>query len=234
VKTIGIGGDVSDVAVGFGSVWVANGNDGTLTRIDPKLDAVETTIDLGGQNALAPQPVFFVATGAGAVWATSGVRLIEIDPKTNEVLRRIPVGSVLGMAVGDQAVWVTTITEQLLRIEPATGAIAAETPLPEPTIDPVAGGGSLWAIVEVGSGELWQFDPDTGSPSRTVYPGKDPGGLALGPGAVWVANQGDRTVSRIDPAAGKVVATVSVGQVPSAVAVGDGLVWVSVQKPSAT
>ena len=68
---------MSDVAIGFGSVWVANGNAGTLTRIDPALDAVEATIEVGGHSALAPRPVFSVATGEGGVWVTSGARVLE-------------------------------------------------------------------------------------------------------------------------------------------------------------
>jgi YVTN family beta-propeller protein len=234
VKTIGIGGDVSDVAVGFGSVWVANGNDGTLTRIDPNLDAVETTIDLGGRNALAPQPVFSVATGEGAVWATSGTRVVEIDPATNEVTRRIRLGSVLSLTVGEGAIWVTTISERILRIEPATGAVTVEIPVPSQAFEPVAGGGALWAIVPIGNGEIWRFDPNTGSPSGTTHPGKYPVDLALAPKALWVANEGDETVSRIDPATRKVGATIEVGQQPTGIAVGDGFVWVSVQTPRAT
>ncbi len=38
---------VSDLAFGFGSVWVAGGNDGTLMRIDPVPEAPEAPIDLG-------------------------------------------------------------------------------------------------------------------------------------------------------------------------------------------
>jgi YVTN family beta-propeller protein len=51
------------VSAGFGSLWVVNTLDGTLTRIDPGARRVEATIDVGdGPRA--------VAVGRGAVWVT--------------------------------------------------------------------------------------------------------------------------------------------------------------------
>ena len=42
VEKIDVGNDCSDVAVGFGSVWVAGGSDSSLVRIDPNLGRRET------------------------------------------------------------------------------------------------------------------------------------------------------------------------------------------------
>ena len=170
VKTIGIGGDVSDVAIGFGSIWVANGNAGTVTRIDPALDAVEATIEVGGHSALAPRPVFSVATGEGGVWITSGARVLEVDPATNQVVRRVTLGSVVDLTVGEGAVWVTTISERLFRLDPSTGAVTTTISVPAQASEPTAAAGSLWAIVAIGRGEVWRFDPNTGSPKGPCTP----------------------------------------------------------------
>jgi YVTN family beta-propeller protein len=234
VKTIGTGGELSDIVAGYGSVWVGNGNDGTLTRIDPDLDAVVATIRLGGENALNPQPVFSVATGERSVWATSGTRIVQVNPETNDVTRRIPLGSVLALTVGEGAVWVTTISERMLRLEPTTGVVTARISVPAEVSDAVAGGGKLWTIVAVGRGEVWRFDPDSGTPSGTSHPGDSPSDLWLTPTALWVANGGDGTVARIDPASGQVREVVRVGQQPTAVAAGDGFVWVAVQPQAST
>ena len=51
--------------------------------------------------------------------------------------------------------------------------------------------------------------------------------IAVGLGAVWVANTLDATVSRIEPSTGTVSGTVPVGQGPRDVAVGLGSVWVA-------
>ena len=51
-----------------------------------------------------------------------------------------------------------------------------------------------------------------------------PANIAVGEGAVWVANKRHGSVSRIDPGTRKVI-TIKVGQTPSGVAVGEGAVW---------
>ena len=57
--------------------------------------------------------------------------------------------------------------------------------------------------------------------------GRGPGGVAVGDGEVWVANQLDGTVSEVNPAAGTVVATIGVGNGPDAIAFGYRSVWVA-------
>jgi YVTN family beta-propeller protein len=54
--------------------------------------------------------------------------------------------------------------------------------------------------------------------------------VAVGAGAVWVANAGDGTGSRIDPET-REVETIEVGSRPAGIVVADGLVWVTVQAP---
>ena len=51
--------------------------------------------------------------------------------------------------------------------------------------------------------------------------------IALGAGAVWVADSLDDAVVRIDPATRAVTTTIPVGRRPSGVAVGAGSVWVA-------
>ena len=62
--------------------------------------------------------------------------------------------------------------------------------------------------------------------------GASPAGIAVGDGAVWVANTADGTVSRIDPQTNKVVKTITVGGSPQAIAFAAGKVWVTVQAPA--
>ena len=57
--------------------------------------------------------------------------------------------------------------------------------------------------------------------------GNGPIGVAVGEGAVWVANRQDGTVSRIDPGTDAITDVMSVGREPSAIAAGDGGVWVA-------
>jgi len=62
----------------------------------------------------------------------------------------------------------------------------------------------------------------------TISVGRAPASIAVGDGAVWVANRADGTISRIDPKQGKVVSTIKVAKSVDGVAVGEGAVWVSV------
>src|SRR5439155_10818281 len=70
-----------------GSVWVTNGDDGTVTRIDPLTNRA-VTIRL-------PHTVWAVAVGNGLVWVTSDIanEIYAIDPATNKLVKQIPVAS---------------------------------------------------------------------------------------------------------------------------------------------
>ena len=56
-----------------------------------------------------------------------------------------------------------------------------------------------------------------------------PTALAVGEGAVWVANTAAGSVSRIEPATNQVVHTIEVGNAPAGIVVAAGFVWVTVQ-----
>ncbi len=62
---------------------------------------------------------------------------------------------------------------------------------------------------------------------ESIPVGIGPRSVAVGGGAVFVANTADGTVSRIDPATRQVVRTIAVGDFPSDVAVADGAAWVA-------
>ncbi len=68
------------------------------------------------------------------------------------------------------------------------------------------------------------------SVSDVIVLGGSPGAVAVGAGAVWVANAADNSVSRIDPATNTEVATIRVTERPTgtpfSVTVAEGAVWV--------
>jgi YVTN family beta-propeller protein len=71
-----------------GAVWVANPEQGTISRVDPAARRVAQQITVGRDPA-------GVAAGDGAVWVTnSGERSVSwINPATNTVVKPIPVGN---------------------------------------------------------------------------------------------------------------------------------------------
>jgi YVTN family beta-propeller protein len=60
---IPVGPSPAGIALGTGSVWVANSGDGTVTRINPNTDRVQATIAVGG----SPQAL---TVADGRVWVT--------------------------------------------------------------------------------------------------------------------------------------------------------------------
>jgi YVTN family beta-propeller protein len=127
----------------------------------------------------------------------------------------------------------------VLTLDPATGRILtgpvrAMVPKDCGAGELAAGAGAAWMVahpLEDGSapipnGFLLRVDPGTGTTKRIVV-GHRPSGIAFGYGSVWVANDGDDTVSRVDPSTDRVVATIAVGHGPGAVTTGSGRVWVT-------
>ena len=73
-----------------------------------------------------------------------------------------------------------------------------------------------------------RLDPESHDVIDTIEVGNGPVGIAVGAGAVWVANSLDGTVSRIDPATGREVGDRSrSGTRRPGVAFGAGAVWVT-------
>jgi YVTN family beta-propeller protein len=233
VATIGVGADVSDIAIGFGSVWIADGNDGSVTRIDPRLNVVQATLDLESRTQLTPTASFLIAVDKDHVWASRGGELLRIDPRTESVDRRINVGMPIGLATGGGAVWVTTLSERVLRIDAKTATVTAVTTLPTQAIAPVFTAQSLWVIVNLGHGEIERLDPNSLTPTATALVGGSPTSLASSADAVWVS-LGDGTIARIDAASANVTSTVRVGQDPSSLATGGGVIWIAAAEPGTT
>jgi branched-chain amino acid transport system substrate-binding protein len=103
-KPIGIGApNTKGIAVGGGSVWVTDDQEGLLWRIEPGPHPVERTIDVG-------PGAFFVAYGAGAVWVANFIdgTVSRIDQRTNQVTARVPIGAPQALAAGAGSGWVST------------------------------------------------------------------------------------------------------------------------------
>jgi YVTN family beta-propeller protein len=106
VREIDVGKAPSALAVGWGSLWVANLEDDTVTRVavaDPGQPVTNETIRVGDG------PVD-VAVGEDAVWVVNSLdgSLSRIDPANNEVVATVEVGNEpRRVAVGEDEVWVT-------------------------------------------------------------------------------------------------------------------------------
>ena len=79
--------------------------------------------------------------------------------------------------------------------------------------------------IVVAADSLAVIDPRANRVVASIPVGSQPSAVAVGEGAVWVANSGDGTVSRVDPKSHRVVETIGIGAPVIDVAVGEGAVW---------
>ena len=79
--------------------------------------------------------------------------------------------------------------------------------------------------IVVAANSLVAIDPQTNEVVSSLQLSPGIGALAVGEGAVWVANQSTRSVERIHPDGSHVVKTIGLGIGPEVVAVGEDAVW---------
>ena len=229
VAQVAVGTRPGAIAFGSGSLWVANLDDQTISRVDPK------TLDRLGAITAAGPPTGIAAAG-GRVWVVvssataTSVSVRRIDPVFNRIDEKVPIGNVLpgspgAVAAEGDALWVAPYSGELTRLDPQTGRVVTR-------IDPNAAPGGI----AVGAGAVWMTDSFAGNVIRVdnatglVTPlavGPGPSGIAVGLGGVWVADRGADKLVRIDPNTRAVTATIGVGRSPTGVSVGAGSVWVA-------
>jgi len=233
------------VAIGEGGVWVATG-DGMVRRIDPRTRRL-------APGGAAVTGVAGLATGEGAVWATSTTAgtLVRIDPRTGRadgkpmVVGRGPTD----VAVGGGAVWVAdAVGGDVARVDPGTGRVTGRTP-----VAPAQPYGQVLALT-YGEGGVWvartsarlaqpidvlRLDPASGHVTGPILrvTGRVGMALAAGAGEIWATDAGNflspdprraPALLRIDPSRQALAgAPARVGSGPAGVAVGDGAVWVT-------
>ena len=88
IQPINVGNAPGAIAVGLGSVWVANTLDGTVSRIDANTGTVIGLVKVGE----GPRDI---AVGRDAVWVANEFSgsVSRIDPRTNKVVSSTSTGS---------------------------------------------------------------------------------------------------------------------------------------------
>src|ERR1044071_4034908 len=131
-QKIQIGGDADwlgyGIGIGVDRVWVLNCQSKTLTRINPKTNAVDlrvpVKIDDGGEGSIAldDRYVWFASDDDG-----HASTLMQIDAKTGHQLKRIAVGKDSAVVkLGFGSVWVISSGEgNVYRVDPARGKVTA-------------------------------------------------------------------------------------------------------------
>jgi streptogramin lyase len=219
-----LGGGITDVAFGYGAVWVIGS--GAIYRVDPATAQIVARVRTPGTDELN-----HITAGAGAVWATSEYAghsgVYRIDPQHNRVtafIRLPPVPTCITVAYG--RVWVSEPAQgpgTLVRIDPRTDRVSG--PAIQVGIGPgriVAGAGALWVNND---NSVSRINPATGAVSS---PANITNVTAVASGSLWMTtNDG---IQRASPVTGHVTATILV---PNAVRLTfwDESAWASSEPP---
>ncbi|HEX5610312.1 MAG TPA: serine/threonine-protein kinase [Solirubrobacterales bacterium] len=192
----------------------------------------------GGNNVSVSSPIAVgegplrLATGAGAVWATSGRdgTLTQIDPQDQAVVgkpQQLAAG-IAGVAVGAGSVWVSDPRRgEILRIDPNDGRVSDRVNVGGSPGPLAFGGGRLWVADEGGAGITAINARGARIVRRGLAPHAAPLRLAVGAGGLWVSSATTATVRRIDLGTTAVDPPILAGRGPAGITVGQGLVWVA-------
>ena len=182
---------------------------------------------------------FVIVSTAALAWspwrpkALAGIAENEvgvIDPSRNEIVAETKVeDQPRGMAVGDDAVWVTNSgSATVSRIDPTTHAVVRSIDVGKNPAGVAVGNGSVW-VANSGERSVTRINIETGRSVASIAVGNGPTAIAFGVGAVWVANTSDGTLTRVDATTGEAGPATSVASLPDAIAVDESGVWVASQ-----
>jgi DNA-binding SARP family transcriptional activator len=231
VRTVALPIRPGSVALGEGTVWVADAGRGVAVRVRPGYDEISAPIRFGRRGAASR-----VSTVAarGALWIADGSgSLSRVDAATSDVTR-VPAGRpVAAVAAAGDAVWaISADPPSALRVDAAgkvtdTVALVArdgkEAPHP---IGVAASAEGVW-VLSGNTATVTRIDPIARGVAATIPIGVDrvPNAIAASGGTAWVANE-DGTLSRIDPGQ-SAAASVWVGESLRQVAAAGSRLWVA-------
>jgi DNA-binding beta-propeller fold protein YncE len=220
VHTLHIGGAPTGLAVGDGSVWVADYGAHRMVRLDPSRNRVIARIPLDGSP-------YDAAFGHGALWVSSFDRqhVWRIDPATNRVVAAIDIGSAQqsGLTVAADGVWVAAFgSGKVVRIDSATNAVTGDIVVGGNPEAVESASGSLWIPNE--NGTMARVDPGAMAVVGNVKVGSDPDYAVFCHGRLWVSDLRGSRLSVVDPRTRTVVASPRVGVGSAGLACG-GSVW---------
>jgi streptogramin lyase len=189
------------VALPDGSLLVVEDGLSRVVRVNPSTGAVSEWQRVDDTYGIALGP-------DGSVFVTSGLEILRIDPagRRSSIARfDVDIGPLAVNAAG--TVFVATARQQIVRIDPATGATA------------------VYAGTGVG-GAAGDGGPATAAQIQGVH------GLAVGAdGALYLADTGNDRVRRIDAANGR-ISTVATAPTPVGAARGpDGSIYFTSAPP---
>ena len=189
-----------------GSVWFGNSETGQLTRVDADTGEVSDVIDV---NPNPSTPDWDQLASADDRWVyASGLdeTIVQIDPSTNEIVRRIPIGTVpYRMEIYDGDAYITDLDRgHVTRVDLEAGEVVWQARHGFRPSGLEVTEGAVWVAI-YGEARMLRLDPATGE-ALEEYPiyvfGMDI--LYDGEGALFIMGNQDRPLERFSIAQGRV------------------------------
>jgi len=220
----------TSVAAGFGSLWVTNGPQARVVRIDPR------TGHLQGDRVVGAGEAVVVATGEGAVWVGRRAKkttdppssIVKIDPHGGET-KEIQFGQegVGDLTVGGGYVWVANRRRaRVSRIDPRSGE-RTSTPIGRGAHRVAFGGGDVW-VSNYDDGTITQNTRALDNAATVPLDVRGPLDLAVSGTTLWVVSNLDDEVVRVDTRTGRPVGDpIDVDRNPFGIVVHGRYAWVT-------
>jgi DNA-binding SARP family transcriptional activator len=229
------GVDPRDVAACAGAVWVTDGGQQTVVRIDPGASKIVATVGIGSD-------VRALACGFGSLWVAGGnsATVTRVSPRTNRPTATIRLGDVGGVraaafaiTAGGGGIWTTAGADRIARIDPATNRVVERIRIPAVS-SLTASGRFVWAGTWVTASRIVRLEP-RGTRTRvktfaTVRPGAGVGPIDVRGHALWaLVGSGTTELFEYDATTGEIIAVVDAGRSDVDLAVDGDAVWVADQ-----
>jgi len=224
VSSVPVHGDPQGIAVGEGSVWVADHDHGTILQLDPRDGSSE-----GAPINVADQPSA-IATGGGYVWAIVGNNAVtRVDPDSREVTGtpvKLDGISPADIEFGEGYVWVLE-SGDVVQIDPDKLAVKKKYAI-SPTGEDIAVGDGV-VLVPGENIEAGQSRIDVAGGHVNTGGAPLTGSVANGFGSAWSYGDDSPNGSRVlklDPHSGKQLGITRFDGGSGVIATGAGAVWI--------
>jgi hypothetical protein len=187
-----------------------------------------------GVSVAIPPGQKLVIPGDDAIWVTTPVRVVRVDPETDRatvVITREAPGQI-GAVGAAGSIWLADWDSTVVTQYDATGKRLGTVPIGMNPIEPVVTRGSMW-ILNHGSGSVTRIDPQAGTALATieVAPSEGPGPLAMADDGtlLWIASPNTPKLVAIDPETNDVAREILLSDPPCSnyVSSGGGLLFVA-------
>jgi hypothetical protein len=227
VHTNGLAGAPSNLVAADGSVWIANGFSGTLSRILTAYD--QLTAPFYPDKKVAG--LLAIAASNGDLWVgLSDETLLRMDASSLhvELTASIP-DRVQEIATSDDAAWTIQFKDHLVhRIDRANGTVGPGISVDGAPTAIAFGGGSVW-VATGDQDRVWQIDPARGVVSASFPVPFTPSTLVVDKDGVWAVDGAGGVLERIDPTGRVLPTAVTIGRPVAGAALARGQLWLTIR-----